>query len=310
PKNEILDFATGSEYKVVFPNKKLNYLVGLFLGFVLPMLFLWLYHNFNKRIRSIDDIKQLTNYPVIATIFNDTNPGIFIKEQNSAIKESLRTLKANLQFIINEEQSNIIMITSTIPGEGKSYISTHLASIYTSFGKSVCLADFDLRKGKLSRNFNVFSEEGLSTFLSDRSSLEDIICKSEYGFDILPSGAMPPNPGVLISSSNCDKLFKLLKEKYDIVIIDTPPVGVVSDTLFLNTKVEQILYVSRFNESPTPLLNHVLSELEMKKIDNLAIILNAVPNKKHTYGYSYGYGYGYGYYSKDKNRFFKFLNKG
>lgn len=310
PENEILDAASAKEAIQVFPNKRMNYILALFAGFAIPVALLWMYYSFNQKIRTIDDLQEITDYPVIANVFNDFMPGELAKKQNSPIRESLRTLRANLQFSIHEEESNIIMITSAIPSEGKSYISKNLAYVYSQFGKKVCLADFDLRKGKLSSGFGLKKEEGLSTYLSNRNELNEILCNTDEGFSVLPAGSIPPNPGVLIASDKTKELFHELKKEFDIVIIDTPPIGVVSDALFLSSIVDQILFVSRYNISPKSLLTHVFQELKKKKVRNLGIIFNALPNKKRSYGYSYGYGYGYGYFDdKSQRKYSKIFSK-
>ena len=295
PNNEILDYATTDNAFQVHPNTSRNYFIALLLGSFLPILLLVIFRAFNEHIQSNEELEGLSPYPIIGSIFLDNTPNQLKKDAAGQIMESFRTLRANLKFCLNEEESAVIMVSSAIPSEGKSYISLNLASTYSLFGKKVCLLDFDLRRAKLASYLNIKRETGVSTYLNGDNNLDKTLVSTELGFDFMPSGPIPPNPSVLIASEYTFRLIEILKAKYDIIILDTPPLGVISDSLYLSNLSDLFLFIVRHNVAPKPILKHLFEEFEKRNLKNVNLLVNAVPSKRKGYGYGYGYAYGYGY---------------
>ena len=200
--------------------------------------------------------------------------------------------------MLYENKSNIIMITSSISGEGKTFIANNLATIYAMSGKKTLLVGCDLRRAKLHKEFNIENDKGVSTVLTKKHSLSD--CIKDTGIDnlsILSSGPSPPNPGELLSGVQVERLFENIKQKYDVVIVDTAPLGLVADSMMISKFVDSTVFVVRQNYTKRNLLKYVDDLYQNKKLSNISLVLNdsVVGSGAYGYGYVYGYGYGYGY---------------
>jgi tyrosine-protein kinase Etk/Wzc len=296
PENEILDAADAEDARLVSPNMRLNLIVALMLGFLIPGAFIYFRETMNNRIRTRDDIQRFTQHPLIGYVIDSKYnefPAV-LKEPNSALTESYRTLRTNLQFIIDESVSNVLLVTSAVQGEGKSFTALNMASVYAFYGKKTLLVDFDLRKSKLKENLGITAEKGLSNYLSKNCTLDEIIYSDKsINFDLILSGPVPPNPSELVSSRLSGELLDRLKQKYDIVIIDSPPLGVVSDALLIYSYCDITLLVVRYNYTTLEVFENVIIDLNTRNVKKINIILNDVVIPKSRYGYGYGYGYGY-----------------
>lgn len=269
-------------------------------------------------ITSLNDISRFTDVPIAGLIpiskqTNKINRFVVENKANSVITEAFRTLRSNLEFmhqISNEKK--IIAITSTISGEGKTFIAINLGGVLSMSGKRVILIDLDLRKPKVHLTFKSNNEHGISTILIGKDNYKDCIIETEFeNFNILTSGPPPPNPAELANSDSFDTLLQTLKQDYDIIIIDTPPIGIVSDAIFSFKRADLPIYVTRANYSKRNFINNINYIGEQKSIKNISIVLNAVEimtskygygykgygYSQYGYGYGYGYGFGYGYYS-------------
>ncbi len=286
--------------------------------FFIFMITIISYMLFNSII-SIDDISKYTSAPISGvipiTLSSDKIHRFVVENKpDSVITESFRTLRSNLEFLLpSKEKNKIIAVTSTISGEGKTFIAINLGGVFALSGKKVILLDLDLRKPKVHLSFNAQNNIGMSTILIGKNSYKDCIIKTDFEtFDIIPSGPKPPNPTELANSKEFDTLLEELKTEYDIIIIDTPPIGIVSDAIFSFQRADLPIYVSRANYSKRMFINNINYLYEQSSIHNLSVILNGVSivsskygygysNSKYGYsGYGYGYGFGYGYYSYDK----------
>ncbi|MCL2327024.1 MAG: polysaccharide biosynthesis tyrosine autokinase [Bacteroidetes bacterium] len=299
--------------------------------FVIGLLTFVRYILYNE-ITTLSDITKYTDAPVSGLI--PTTPHVnkiqrFTVENktDSIITEAFRTLRSNLEFIQQTDTyPKVIAISSTIPAEGKTFIAINLGGVISFNNKRVILLDMDLRKPKVHLSFKAENKKGLSTILIGVDNYKDCIIKTELeNFDILTSGPVPPNPAELANSENFDKLLHDLKTEYDVIIIDTPPIGIVSDAIFSFKRADLPIYVVRANVSKRNFLNNVNYIKNKNNIDNLSIVLNAIEiitarygynyqgYSYSQYGYGYGYGFGYGYYSynddKTKKRFRLFRKK-
>ncbi len=309
--SEIIDVARGD----VAVKKSARYsqilIVALLLGLLLPSLIVFLIVLLKDAIMMRQDIEDLTHIPIVGSIVQSKlyKPTVFLERPKSSIAESFRTFYTNLQYFTRGKEHQIILITSSMPREGKTFNAINLASVFASFGKKTCLLSFDLRLAKVHLAFNISGEIGLSTYLINYSNVEDIIFASGIeNLDIIPAGPAPPNPLELIASGRTDELFAFLRTRYECVIIDSPPLGVVADALLLAKYSDVNVIITRQNITRKKVLLSVVKDLEANGIKNKAILFNGIKQSRISgYGYSYGYGYGYGYYKDEKEIWWKRL---
>ncbi|MCD6202411.1 MAG: polysaccharide biosynthesis tyrosine autokinase [Bacteroidales bacterium] len=295
--NKILDIARPENASRVKPKTSLNYMIALVLGFIIPLTILLLLEYFNNKVVDKKDIESKTRVPILGTIgHNTTEENIpVLTHPKSALAESFRALRTNLQYKLKEKSQKIIVVTSTISGEGKTFAAENLAVIIAMSGKKTLLASFDLRKPKIHRDFNINNEIGLSSYLANQHSYEEMILKTDIeNLYVATSGEIPPNPAELLESPGTEAFFSLAKKDFDYIVVDTPPLAIVTDTLLLIPFSDTILYLVRQNYSSKdviPFLDDLYEKQELKK---LGILVNDIKLSSY-YGYSYGYGYGYGY---------------
>ena len=298
----------------VAPKRMIIWMIALILGFGFPIGFVLLLNLLRYQIEGREDVEKLTKIPILADIplgskVVDGEKALVVRENsNNTMEEAFRGLRTNLRFVQSESEK-VICCTSCIPGEGKTFISTNLAMSLALMGKKVIIVGLDIRKPRLVKLFGIpVSKNGLTTFLSSDDMgydlLESQITHSigNANLDVLPAGVIPPNPGELISRNQLDRAIELLKEHYDYIVIDTPPIGLVSDTLSIARVADVTLIVCRADYSPRSNFNLINSLNDNNKLPKVNIVLNGVDLKKKKYGYYYGYGkygkygkYGYGY---------------
>ncbi|MEO6902261.1 MAG: polysaccharide biosynthesis tyrosine autokinase [Bacteroidia bacterium] len=300
--NVILEKASLSNTPVS-PNRKITYII-FFLSAGLLCIFLivikYLSHN---DITSLNEVVKHTNASIsVLGIVPKCKQDIPIsqllvdKSPKSLIAESFRSIRTNLQFISNEPGPKIIALTSTISGEGKTFVAINLAGIIAFSDKKVLIIDLDMRKPKIHIGFNAENVKGMSTLLIGKDTIESAIQKSHLeNLDFITAGPIPPNPSELIISSKMDEILAYLKTKYDVIIIDNPPVGLVSDGISMIQKADYPIYIFRADYSKRNFIQNVDRLFNEVGIKKLSIILNGVDVDRKNYGYNYGYGYGYGY---------------
>jgi tyrosine-protein kinase Etk/Wzc len=282
-----------------FPNYQLNYLVGGALGLIIPLLFIVIRELTFDRIETRGQLERITSIPIIGVIgHNDLTSNLAILDKpKSIIAETFRSLRSNLQYFSTEKELQTILVTSGSSGEGKSFCSTNLASIMAISGKKTVLMGLDLRKPKLYDDFGLTNDLGVSNYLGGFVEMEDIIFHSDYNnLDLIFAGPVPPNPAELLMGAKMEKLMLYLKANYDIIIIDTPPIGIVSDTFGLLKYSDINIYLVRHLYTPQDSIKPLNDYVERGMIKNMAIILNDFKaSTGYGYGYNYGYGHGYGY---------------
>lgn len=299
PDNQIIDFAMSSNGgRPIKPKSMINYLIALMLGLVIPAAAIALGEYFNVRIDSPDKIKLLTNKPIIGYIPNSgeaANINIF-DDPDSPWAEAFRIVRTKLQFITKNIKSPAIMITSSIPGEGKSFISINLASANALTGKKTVLVGMDLRRPQLAQRFGLDKNLGVSNYLIGEATLDEIIQKTQNPFlDVIPSGVVPPNPAELIADQNTAQLIEEIKKRYDYIIIDSAPMSPVSDSHHLARLVDATIFVVRDKYTHRQAFANSIEEAANINIQNLSIIMNDIKLSKRRIGGSYGYNYGYKY---------------
>lgn len=295
PDNDILEKAKLTSRKPVFPNKFVNYLVALVLGILLPFIGLGVKSFADNTISDEKMVEKMTQLPTLGKIYhrknNATQNSVMIEAPRSAIAESIRTVRMNAQFqlhkgIISQENSrNVILVTSSNSGEGKSFVSLNLAVSLSLLGKKTVLLDFDLRKPNDTPFFKGENELGVSSLLTGKATLKDIHVNTGISnFDFIPAGSIPENPAELIGSEEAKILIEAMESKYDYVIIDTPPVGLVTDAYLIAEYADLKILVVREKVTLKDHIAPIFKEIEEKKIDNVCWILNDVDIKNTYYG--------------------------
>lgn len=288
---------------LIGPKTSANYILALFLGILIPLLFVLGIFFMNNSIQNIEDITKLTKIPIIGVIGvnkDAVNLAVFDKPK-SALSEAFRGIRSSLQFLYKRQQvsgSKTLMVTSSISGEGKTFCSINIATVFALSEKKTVIVGLDLRKPKLSDEFNLGNcELGVVSYLIKQNTLDEITNKTQIAnLDVILSGPIPPNPSELILSDSMTELINELKKKYDYIILDTPPVGLVSDALELVQYADVTLYIVRQNYTKKDMITLLNNRIERGEISNASIILNSYENKTK-YGSTYGYGYGYGAYA-------------
>ena len=299
----------------VSPKNAIILLAALVIGFLLPMLVLYLLAFFRYKIEGHDDVARLTSMPIVADVAVASDSvksaaGIVVQaNKNNQIDEIFRSMRTNIQFMLKENQK-VILFTSSTAGEGKTFNAANLAVSFALLGKKVVLCGLDIRKPALGRLFGISDrKEGITHLLKMDKVTEDAlnkqICPSlvNENLDLLLAGAVPPNPAELLARDCFEQTINLLRERYDYVILDTAPVGLVTDTLQIGRVADVTVFVCRADYTPKSsfgLLNTLAKE---QKLPNPCVVLNGVDMSKRKYGYYYGYGkygkygrYGYGRY--------------
>ena len=292
PDNIIIEPAKLVGLGPVSPNKQLNYLIALLLGLIVPFGYLMIRNTLKNKVGTQDDIEQLTNVPVLGKILHNKykTSNVMFEFPKSNIAESFRALRTNLDFYVRGGQKKVIMVTSSIEGEGKSFIALNLAMSYAQLGRRTILLDFDMRKRKIFFDEKTESMDGLSSYLIDHVNLQDIIIKSPHvNLDYIISGVMPPNPTELMALDKTEKLITLLKNDYDCIVMDATPLAQVTDAYLLINLAEVKVMVARYNHTIKKVFSLVMKDLDQKNIDHVCIVLNDNRYNRDQYGYGYGY---------------------
>jgi capsular exopolysaccharide synthesis family protein len=317
PDNKIIDNCLVQNAAQVGPKKTLNYTIAILIGILIPLIIIIIADFFNDKILDRHDVESRTDIPIMAAIGHNNKSTDFVvyEKPKSSIAESFRTLRTNLQYLHIDKKltTHTIALTSTVSGEGKSFCAVNLASIFALSGKKTIIMGLDLRKPKLHKDFKLDNSIGISTYLIGNNTLDEIIVHSfQENLHVVTSGPIPPNPAELLESEKMNQLIMELKARYEIIIIDTPPVALVTDSLLLSKYVDTNIYVVRQDYSSRTVLKFVNSLYKDNNYQSMGILINDVkiPSyygnrygygyKYGAYGYGYGSGYGYGYYDDDE----------
>ncbi len=304
-ENKIIQLATFSDYQIIDtayssntpikPKKSLILGVSIIVGLLLSSLLALIRYSSNSYIQNKEDIQEMTSLPIYGSIPYYKQPKNRISvnsEAKSPFTEAFRTLRTNLQFVTQKDRGTVMLITSTVAGEGKSTTAANLAAILEMAKYKTVVVNFDLRKPTLHKFFDIYNEAGVSTYLSGKSSIDDIIFSTEFAnLDIIPSGPIPSNPSELILSKELPRLFEKLKEKYEYIIIDTAPIGIISDTKTLMLYSDLNLMIIREDYAKKEFIQTLEEMIEKHNFKNIGLILNASKATGGEYGYGYSYEY-------------------
>ena len=301
---KIIDDAIADDAPVS-PKRKMIYLIALVLGVGIPVGVIYLLELTKFKIEGRSDVEKLTSVPIVGDIpLTDEKQGAIavFENQNNLMSETFRNIRTNLQFML-ENDKKVILVTSTVSGEGKSFISANLAISLSLLGKKVVIVGLDIRKPGLNKVFNIPRKEvGITQYLANpEKNLMDLVQLSDVSKNlyILLGGTVPPNPTELLARDGLDKAIETLKKNFDYVILDTAPVGMVTDTLLIGRVADLSVYVCRADYTHKNEYTLINELAEKDKLPNLCTVINGLDLKRRKYGYYYGYGkygkyYGYG----------------
>jgi capsular exopolysaccharide synthesis family protein len=308
----VLDKATVPAFPYK-PNKKIMLVIGLFVGLLLGLGIAFLLEHFDNTFKSSSEVEKKLNVPVIGMLpdINEKEDAIspslqFVESPKSAFAESIRTLRTGVLLSMTDHEHKSILVTSSVPSEGKTTIAMNLAHSLSHLGETI-LVEADLRRPMVKKNMGKVSQKGLSSLIAGESQFAESIFVDARSkkLHILSSGRIPPNPLELLSSDKFELLLSKLKEKYKFVIIDCAPVMAVSDALVLSQKVDGVLFVIKHESTPSQLVESAVTRLKRVSANVLGIALNRLKTNKARYGRYYKYEgnyYGhYGYHQNDKN---------
>lgn len=296
----------------ISPKKSIILLIALVIGLAVPTIVLFLINFFRYKIEGHEDVARLTTLPIIGDVAiasetAKTKADIVVHEnKNNVMEEVFRSIRSNIQFMLKEDQK-VIMFTSTTSGEGKTFTAANLAVSFALLGKKVLVMGLDIRKPRLTNLFELKDKHiGITNLLVHDNPTREDICANilnsgvNRNLDIMPAGPIPPNPAELVSRESLDNIFATLRKEYDYIIVDTAPVGLVTDTLMIARVADLTVYMCRADYTPKSSFEFINSLSVQKKLPQVSIVINGIDMSKKKYGYYYGYGkYGkYGRYGK------------
>lgn len=307
----VIDGAEGSNAPIS-PNRNRILLLGLLVGIALPGAVCLAILFMDTRVHGRKDIEGVTSVPYLGEIPLDKEAMkdhrrkvMAVKEQgDDIVSEAFRILRTNMAFLSKKDKpAQVITFTSFNIGAGKTFIARNLSMSLAYMKKRVVMVDLDIRKGTLSRHFGHY-HVGVTNYLSDNTVKVDDIIQHQEGFDLIPTGILAPNPAELLMDNRLDELMNELRTRYDYIIADNVPVGLIADATIANRIADLTIFVVRAGKLDRRQLPDIEKLYQEKKLKNMALVLNGANPERHGYGYSYGYGYGYGYGTKKKKTFF------
>jgi tyrosine-protein kinase Etk/Wzc len=287
----------------VSPNRKGRYTVFFIIGLAIPIAIIFLLEYLNDKVKGKVDIERITNAPVLGEVGHAEESGALVVTKNTRhfIAEQFRIIRSNLQYILPKTDRSVMMVTSSFSGEGKSFVSTNLGAVLAISGKKTVILEFDIRKPKIMEGLGLNERKGITNYVVGNLSISEIIYQvpGQENLFVIPCGPVPPNPSEMLLNEKIGVLFTDLKKLFDVVIIDTAPVGLVSDAITLGQYADACMYIVRHNYTFKKQVQLIDELYNLKKLPHLSIIINDINAKAgygSYYGYgNYGYGYGYGY---------------
>lgn len=317
----IIDLAFPTSFPVS-PNKKTIQLLAILLGLGLPALFIFVADVLNDKVTTRFDIEKLTATPILGEIGHSYSESVLVvnKTTRSMVAEQFRIIRSNLQFILGKIEKSVILVTSSFSGEGKSFVTTNMGAVLALAGKKTVILEFDIRKPKVLSGLGIQKGPGLTNYLVGKAELDTLIKQvpEQENLFVLGCGPVPPNPAELLLSPKVEELFTWLRNNFDVVIVDSAPVGMVSDAMTLSKFADCTLYLVRQRHTFKKQVALIDEFYVSNKLPKISIVINDVKLKPgygyYGYGrYGYGYGYGYGSYYEEEtppqNVLEKFLSK-
>lgn len=306
--NRIIDHASGLSASQVKPRVRYNYLIALIFGLLIPMVIITIIDYLNDKIIDKNDVEKRTKVPVIGYISHSEGKyeiPVFEKPKSS-LAESFRSVRTAIKYFVKENEVPVISVSSTISSEGKTFIAINLAAITSMLGKKVLLIGLDMRKPRIDKVFEFDDSPGMSMYLSGNCQYEEVIKQTQMNnLFYAPSGQIPPNPAELIETDQMKKFIEKAKKEFDYIIIDTPPVAIVTDALLLAKYVDVNMFIVRQRYTSRNTLEMIEQLKNKGELKNMTIIINDISlsgyygyGMRYGYALGYGYSYGYNYYGK------------
>jgi tyrosine-protein kinase Etk/Wzc len=305
--SKVLDKALSSDTPVK-PNKRTIQILAILLGIGFPALIIFIGEVINDKVTTRFDIEKITNASILGEVGHSYSDKTLIvnKSSRSMVAEQFRIIRSNLQYLIPKTDKPVILVTSSFSGEGKSFVSTNMGAVLALTGKKTIILEFDIRKPKVMSGLHLTKKSGISNFLVGKANLDELIIQvpDHENLWVLPCGPIPPNPSELLLDAKVSELFVWMREHFDVILIDTAPVGMVSDAMTLGKFADCTLYLVRQGHTFKKQVTLIDELYRSSKLPKISIIINDVKVKPGYgyYGYGrYGYGYGYGYGQKSKD---------
>ena len=271
-------------------------LVGLILGIGIPAGIILLLETLNDKVCSVDEVKRALPFPVLGNIPELCKEETTLQRENFSVSESMQVVREKLNYMLGEKACAVLLVTSGVPGEGKTLVAAHLAQAYAKAGKKTLLIGCDLRNPRLHTYLHKDYSRGLSAYLAGMEpEWKSLVHSLGDHLDVLFGGDVPPNPITLLSGERFVKMLTELKKQYDCVVLDTPPVGILADALKMIKQADACICVTRLNVLPRGMLASLRALESEYHVTNCGVIVNGVSRRIHYYKYGYGYG---SYYNK------------
>jgi tyrosine-protein kinase Etk/Wzc len=300
--SQVVDPAIGSGSPVK-PDPKNVKVLAVFLGLIIPVGIIYLRELFNDKISSRPEITKITDAPIFGEIGHSENKGALLvgKNKRDVVTEQFRMIRTNIQYMVSSSKKTVILVTSTFSGEGKSFISINTGAVMALAGKRTVVLELDIRKPKIANNLNLSRAKGISNFLVGNVPVESLAVPVPEvdNLYVIPCGPIPPNPSEMLLNEKLSDLFDYVKSAFDVIIIDTAPVGLVSDAFTLSRYADSTLYIVRMGYTLKKQMHFIEELYSNNKLPQIGLLVNDIKTSSHYYSYGnyggYGYGYGYGY---------------
>jgi len=300
PDYEVIDPARIAVAGAVSPKRTFNYIVALILTLIMPTSVILGRDFFNNKFSQPDDVEAMSTVPILGKIFHSfrKNKTVVNDYPNSSVTECFRAVRTNFQFFSEGGKKQVILVTSSTSGEGKTFCSMNLASVFALNGQRTVLLEFDLRRPKIHQEFGSSNMIGISSYLIDKAIIEDIIMPTHIqNLDLISAGPAAPNPAELISSERTAEFIDKLKEMYDYIIIDSAPAGILTETYLLMKYADHNIFIVRLNKTIKETFKQTIKGIEANKLTNLSLLINDVDISRE----AFKYGYDKKYYTDDRH---------
>jgi len=293
----------------ISPSRKSTYLLAIFLALLIPVGTIVLKEYLNDRVQSKRDVQRVTDVPILGEVGHSMDSQTLVagKTNRKVVAEQFRMIRTNLQYVLHGKDTMVLMVTSSFSGEGKSFVSTNVAGVIALTGKRTVILEFDIRKPKILQGLGLSRSKGITNYIVGSCELEDlpVPVPGVENLFVIPCGPVPPNPAELLLDPKINLLFQYVQKKFDAVVIDTAPVGLVSDAITLGKFAQSTLYIVRHDYTQKKQIQLIQDMYEHERLPALAVVINDIKvnlGYGGYYGYGgYGYGYGYGYGRKNSN---------
>lgn len=309
-----LEDAVGSSIPIK-PNKRSIYVIAFVIGTIIPIAFIALLEFLNDKVTQKEEITKNLQIPIVGEIGHATGETLVVQSASrKIIAEQFRIMRTNVQYLIPKKEKPIMLISSSVSGEGKSFIATNFGAVMALTGRKTVILEFDIRKPRLLKGLNLRNESGLINYIMGTAQLDDIIISVPEipNLSVIGCGPIPPNPSEILLDPQVEKLFAELKQKFDFIVIDTAPVGLVSDAFTLSSFANASVYIVRQGYTLRKQLNSIEEIFQSKRLPNMGLLINDIKSSGRyrgyygygsgsTGGYQYGYGYGGEYFKTEES---------